>query len=144
MDTKTYAQKVKRASPDSPLWKNCLWAFGVGGAICLLGEALFTLYARFGADEKTAAACVSVTLIALTAALTGLGVFDTVAKRAGAGTLVPITGFANAVAAPAVEYSTEGRIAGTAVRMFTIAGPVIVYGCAAASLYGFIWYFFCR
>lgn len=144
MDQKQYAEKVKKASPDSPLVKNCAKAFLVGGLICLLGEGLFTLFARFGLNEENAGTCVSVTLIVLTAALTGIGVFDKLAKHAGAGTLVPITGFANAVAAPAVEYSTEGRVMGTAVKMFTIAGPVIVYGCSAASLYGFIYYFFCR
>ncbi|MBR5410028.1 MAG: stage V sporulation protein AC [Clostridia bacterium] len=144
MDKETYREKVKRASPDSPLVKNCLWAFCVGGAICLIGEALFTLYARLGADEKTAPALVSVTLIAVTAALTGVGVFDRIAKHAGAGTMVPITGFANSVVSPAVEFATEGRVTGTAVRMFTIAGPVIVYGCSAASLYGLIYYCFLR
>ena len=142
MDKKRYAEQVKRASPDSPLLKDCLKAFFSGGAVCLLGEALFTLFASLGASETDAATCVSVALIVLTAALTGIGVFDKLAKHAGAGTLVPITGFANAVAAPAVEYSTEGRVTGTAVRMFTIAGPVIVYGCAAASVYGVICYCF--
>lgn len=144
MDKQKYGQKVKSASPDSPIGKNCLWAFSVGGAICLLGEGLFTLYLYLGADDKTAPALVSVTLIVLTAALTGLGVFDNIARHAGAGTMVPITGFANSVVSPAVEFSTEGRITGTAVKMFTIAGPVIVYGCSAASLYGFIYYFFIR
>ena len=98
----------------------------------------------FGIGEKECGAWVCVTLIAVTAALTGIGVFDVIGKHAGAGTLVPITGFANAVVAPAIEYQTEGRITGTAVKMFTIAGPVIVYGCSAASLYGFIYYFFLR
>ena len=144
MDKQKYGQKVKSASPDSPIGKNCLWAFLVGGTICLLGEGLFTLYLYLGADEQTAPALVSVTLIVLTAALTGLGVFDNIARHAGAGTMVPITGFANSVVSPAVEFSTEGRITGTAVKMFTIAGPVIVYGCSAASLYGFIYYFFIR
>ena len=144
MDKQKYGQKVKSASPDSPIGKNCLFAFLVGGAICLLGEGLFTLYLYLGANDETAPALVSVTLIALTAALTGLGVFDNIARHAGAGTMVPITGFANSVVSPAVEFSTEGRITGTAVKMFTIAGPVIVYGCSAASLYGFIYYFFIR
>ena len=144
MDKQKYGQKVKSASPDSPIGKNCLWAFLVGGTICLLGEGLFALYGFLGADEQTAPALVSITLIALTAALTGLGVFDNIARHAGAGTMVPITGFANSVVSPAVEFSTEGRITGTAVKMFTIAGPVIVYGCSAASLYGFIYYFFIR
>ena len=144
MDKQKYGQKVKSASPDSPIGKNCLWAFLVGGTICLLGEGLFALYGFLGADEQTAPALVSITLIALTAALTGLGVFDNIARHAGAGTMVPITGFANSVVSPAVEFSTECRIPGTAVKMFTIAGPVIVYGCSAASLYGFIYYFFIR
>lgn len=119
-------------------------AFLSGGGICCFGELCFTLFSRWGLDEKTAATCVSVLLIVLTAALTGIGVFDKIAKHAGAGTLVPITGFANAVAAPAIEYKTEGYVLGTAVKMFTIAGPVIVFGGAAASLYGLIWYCFCR
>ena len=125
-------------------FKNCLKAFISGGAICTLGEGLFTLYTHFGLSEKNAATWVCVSLIVLTALLTGIGVFDKIAKHAGAGTMVPITGFANSVAAPAVEYQTEGRVLGTAVKMFTIAGPVIVYGCSAASLYGMIYYFFIR
>lgn len=97
-----------------------------------------------GINEKDGATLVSVSLISVTAMLTGIGVFDVIAKHCGAGTMVPITGFANSVAAPAIEYATEGHVLGTAVRMFTIAGPVIVYGCSAASLYGFIYYFFVR
>ena len=141
---KTYDKKVKKASPDSPLALNCLKAFCVGGGICFFGELCFSLFCYWGLEEKEAATCVSVLLIVLTAAFTGIGSFDKLAKHAGAGTLVPITGFANAMTAPAVEYSTEGRITGTAVKMFSIVGPVIVYGCAAASLYGAIYYFFCR
>lgn len=139
-----YDKKVKEYSPDSPVFLNCLKAFFVGGGICVFSEALFLLFEHFGLEEKNAAACVSVTLIAITAALTGVGIFDILAKHAGAGTMVPITGFANSVAAPAVEYATEGRVLGTAVRMFTIAGPVIVYGCSSASLYGLIYYCFYR
>jgi stage V sporulation protein AC len=135
---------VQTASPGSPLLKNCLKAFVSGGLICTLGEGLFTLYTHFGSSEKNAATWVCISLIALTALLTGIGVFDKIAKHAGAGTMVPITGFANSVAAPAVEYQTEGRVLGTAVKMFTIAGPVIVYGCSAASLYGMFYYFFLR
>lgn len=139
-----YDKLVKEYTPDSPLFLNCLKAFCVGGLICTAGEGLFYLYTSLGLDEETSAACVSVTVIVFTAILTGIGVFDVIAKQAGAGTMVPITGFANSVTAPAIEYATEGRIMGTAVRMFTIAGPVIVYGCSSASLYGFIYYFFCR
>lgn len=140
---KEYEKKVKEASPDSPLLKNCLWAFVSGGAVCTVAEGIFTLYTSFGISEKNSAAWVSVTLIVLTAILTGIGVYDLIAKHTGAGTMVPITGFANSVVSPAVEYATEGHVLGTAVKMFTIAGPVIVYGCSAASLYGFIYYFFC-
>ncbi len=142
MDQKEYAKKVKETAPASALFRNCLKAFFVGGAVCLLGEGLFTLFARLGAEEKEASTWVCISLIALTAMLTGIGVFDKIAKHAGAGTMVPITGFANAVVSPAVEYQTEGRITGAAVKMFSIAGPVIVFGCSAASLYGFIFYFF--
>ena len=139
-----YDKKVKNASPDSPLAVNCLKAFLSGGLICLLGQALFEAFSAAGAEEKTAATGVSVTLIAVAAALTGVGVFDRIAKHAGAGTLVPITGFANSVAAPAIEYKTEGYVLGTAVKMFSIAGPVIVFGGAAASLYGLIYYCFLK
>ena len=122
----------------------CIKAFLSGGLICCLGEALFVLFTKMGTSDKTAASWVCITLIVITAALTGLGVFDKIAKHTGAGTLVPITGFANSVVSPAVEYQTEGPVTGTAVKMFSIAGPVIVYGCSAASLYGFIYYFFIR
>lgn len=144
LDSKQYDKKVRVASPNSPLLKNCICAFLIGGLICLLGEGLFTLFSYLGNEEKESAAWVCVTLIALTAALTGIGIFDNIAKHAGAGTIVPITGFANSVVSPAIEYQTEGRILGTAVKMFTIAGPVIVYGCSAASVYGLIYYFFVR
>lgn len=139
-----YDKKVKEYSPDSPLFLNCLNAFLFGGLICLLGEGLYVLFETLGLDEQKCATCVSVSLIVLTAALTGIGIFDVIARHAGAGTMVPITGFANSVTAPAMEYATEGHVLGTAVRMFTIAGPVIVYGCSSASLYGLIYFCFCR
>ena len=141
---KVYDRKVKKASPDSPLLSNCLKAFVVGGGICLIGEICFYFFSRWGAAEKEASACVSVLLISITAALTGIGIFDKITKFAGAGAFVPITGFANGMTAPAVEYGTEGRVLGTAVKMFSIVGPVIVYGTAAAALYGAICYFFLR
>ncbi len=144
MEQKEYSRMVASYMPKSKIWKNCLWAFFVGGFICFAGESLFYLCEINGLEDKTSASCVCIALIALTGLLTGLGVFDKIAKFGGAGTMVPITGFANAVVSPAVEFQTEGRVTGTAVKMFTIAGPVIVYGCAAASLYGFIYYFFCR
>ena len=142
MEREEYARKVKAASPASPLLKNCVKAFCSGGLICLLGEGLFFAFTKLDISDGNAATWVCIVLIMLTALLTGIGVFDKIAKHAGAGTMVPITGFANSVTAPAIEYQTEGRILGTAVKMFTIAGPVIVYGCSAASLYGFIFYFF--
>ena len=139
---KEYLEKVKKASPDSPILKNILSAFLSGGAVCLAGEYLFTLYGRLGAPEQTARTCVSITIIVMTAVLTAAGIYDKAAKHAGAGLAVPVSGFANSVASAAVEYSTEGRVLGTAVKMFTIAGPVIVYGCSTAVVYGFIYYFF--
>lgn len=132
---------TKAASPNSPCAVNCLKAFLFGGIICMIGEALRTVYTLKIEDEKTVGLLVSVTLIALAALLTGIGVFDKIAKHAGAGTLVPITGFANAVVSPALEFKTEGHILGTAVNMFSIAGPVIVYGTAASALYGVVYYF---
>ncbi len=132
---------TKAASPNSPCVVNCLKAFLIGGTICTIGEVLKTVYAMKIEDEKTVGTLVSVTLIFLAAVLTGLGVFDKIAKHAGAGTLVPITGFANAVVSPALEFKTEGHILGTAVNMFSIAGPVIVYGTAASALYGVVYYF---
>ena len=144
MDRAEYLKKVKAEEPKSALIKNCSKAFAFGGLICTIGELTFTLFTKKGISPKDAGAWVCILLIAVTSALTGLGIFDRIAKHAGAGTMVPITGFANSVVSPAIEYKTEGRIMGTAVKMFTIAGPVIVYGCSAASLYGFIYYFFLR
>ena len=137
-----YQKKVDALSPRSPLLKNVLLAFVSGGALCLFAEVLFTLYRNGGAPEKNARTYVSVTIIALTAVLTAVGVYDKVARHAGAGFAVPISGFANSVVSAAMEYSTEGRILGTAVKMFTLAGPVIVYGCSFAMIYGLIYYFF--
>ena len=144
MDSEIYNNKVKIIAPRSKLLKNCIAAFTVGGIICAFGEILYNLYILIGLNEKDSAAIVCITFIILTGILTGIGIFDKIAKFAGAGTMVPITGFANAVVSPAIEYQTEGRISGTAVKMFTIAGPVIVFGCSSASLYGLIYYFFLR
>ena len=143
-DCQNYQKKVEALSPKSPLAKNCLLAFLCGGALCLFAEILFTLFVRGGAAEQNARTCVSVTVIALTAVFTALGVYDRAAKHAGAGFAVPITGFANSVVSAAMEYATEGRILGTAVKMFTLAGPVIVYGCSFSFLYGLVCYFFLR
>lgn len=138
MTNKEYGTYVKSKSKPSPMWKNLIWAFLVGGAICTGGEALLHLYQRMGMEEDTAATAVSVTLVFLAALLTGLGVFDKVAKRAGAGTLVPITGFANAMVAPALEFKSEGLVTGVAAKMFVIAGPVLVFGISASVIYGIV------
>lgn len=133
-----YGKLAKKASPGSGKAFDCLWAFTVGGTICALAEALREGFERLGLEEDIVKGLVPVALIVLTAVLTAFGVFDKVAKFAGAGTMVPITGFANAVVSPAMEFQTEGRILGTGAHMFRIAGPVIVYGCAAAFIYGVI------
>ena len=138
MTNQEYGAYLKKKAKPSPLWKDLTWAFLVGGLICTGGEALRKLYLSLGLEEEVAFGGVSVTLIFLAALFTGLGLFDKLAKHAGAGTLVPITGFANAVAAPALEFRSEGFITGTCVKMFTIAGPVIVYGVTASVIYGVI------
>lgn len=139
MTQKQYAKLVKQISPPSPVGKDCLLAFLVGALICTLGQGLTELYAS-ALDKQSAATAASMTLVALSALLTGLSLYDDIAKAAGAGTLVPITGFANAISAPAVEFRTEGFILGVGARMFTIAGPVIVYGLSASVVYGIIYY----
>ena len=138
MTEKEYSQLVDELSPKSPIWKDCLNAFWIGGLICTLGQLLINGYKALGLEKTDASTMASVTLVALSALLTGLSVYDDIAKRAGAGTLVPITGFANAIAAPAIEFKTEGFILGVGAKMFTIAGPVIVYGVGASVVYGFI------
>ena len=133
-----YAQRVQRASPPSPLGKDCLWAFFVGGGICLLGEVLRQWYLAKGLEWELAGTLTSCTLVALSALFTTLGLYQKLAAKAGAGSLVPITGFANAVVSAAIEFKTEGRVLGTGAKMFTIAGPVIVYGTLAAVVYGVV------
>ena len=140
MTEKEYAELVKELCPASPIKKDCFHAFWIGGLICALGQFFVNAYSSWGMDKQTAGTAASMTLVALSALLTGLSLYDNIAKFAGAGTLVPITGFANAVAAPAVEFRTEGFILGTAAKMFTIAGPVIVYGLSASVVYGFIYW----
>ena len=138
MTQKQYAKLVQQISPNSPVGKDCLMAFLVGGLICLLGQCCITLYTSLGLPKEEAGTAASMSLVALSALLTGLSLYDDLAKAAGAGTLVPITGFANAVASPAIDFRAEGIITGTAVKMFTVAGPVIVFGTAASILYGLI------
>ncbi len=136
-----YGNLARKYSPPSPLGKDCLFAFLVGGTVCTFAEALNLWFSAY-TDEKTSRSLAMITIIALTAILTGLGVFDNIAKHAGAGTMVPITGFANSIVSPAMEFRTEGTVTGTAAQMFSIAGPVIVFGCSSASLYGLIIYLF--
>ena len=140
MTEKEYAQLVKEMSPKSPMWRDCLNAFWIGGLICALGQLIMNGYVALGLKKEAAGTAMSMTLVALSALLTGLSLYDDIAKRAGAGTLVPITGFANAIAAPAIEFKTEGFILGVGAKMFTIAGPVIVYGVSASVVYGLIYW----
>ena len=140
MTQKEYGKLINDLSPKSPIVKDCIWAFVVGGLICTLGQLIQTGYMALGLSKTDAGTATSMTLVALSALFTGLSLYDNLAKHAGAGTLVPITGFANAVAAPAVEFKTEGMILGTAAKMFTIAGPVIVYGVSASVVYGLIYW----
>ena len=140
MTEREYGKLVKEMSPKSPIIKDCLLAFLIGGAICTLGQLIMNGYLALGFDKENAGTAMSMTLVALSALFTGLSLYDNLAKHAGAGTLVPITGFANAVAAPAVEFKTENWINGVGSKMFIIAGPVIVYGVAASVVYGFIYW----
>ena len=139
-DKKTYSKMTKKASPPSPKVKDFIWAFCVGGAICVIGQLFNELYTYRGLSEKSVKMAVPVSIIFLAALITGIGWFDKIAKRAGAGTLVPITGFANAVVSPAIEFKNEGFVLGVGAKMFTIAGPVIVYGTVASVVYGIIYW----
>ena len=139
-DNERYKQLVHSTTKKSPIVKDCIKAFLFGGGICCFGQALKTLYGLTSLNEKEIRLTVSVTLIVITAILTGSGVFDKIAKHAGAGTAVPITGFANAVVSPAIEFKAEGFILGMAAKMFVIAGPVIVYGTVASVIYGVIYW----
>ena len=133
---KEYDKIVKKNSPKSTIFKNCLMAFLIGGAICTVGQGLLELYQMWGLDEDTSKTLTSVTLIFFGILLTAIGVYDKIAKHAGAGTLVPITGFANAVSSPAIEFKAEGYVTGLGAKLFIIAGPVIVYGVSASIIYG--------
>lgn len=141
VSNKEYSEMVKKASPPSKIFKDCIWAFFVGGAICTLGEGLKCLYLNFGFTLTDASALTSASLVLLSAIATGFGWYHKLACKAGAGTLVPITGFANAVVSPAIEFKTEGYVMGVGAKMFVVAGPVIVYGVLASVLWGVIWYF---
>lgn len=130
----------KKASPKSPVVKNCLWAFGVGGLICTLGQLVADLCQNAGLEQTDARMVASISLIFISMVLTGFQVYDNIAKHAGAGTLVPITGFANSIVSPAIEFKSEGFVTGLGAKMFIIAGPVLVYGITASIIYGLIYY----
>ena len=138
MTNDEYRQYAQEHSPRSHMLQNMLRAFLSGGIICTIGQFFITFYSNFGLDKELAGTAASMTLVFLGAALTALGIYDDIAKFSGAGTLVPITGFANSIASPAIEFKTEGMITGTAAKMFIIAGPVIVYGVSASIVYGII------
>ena len=142
MKEREYGKLVSEMSPKSPIWRDCLNAFWIGGVICTLGQAFMNWYGSMGIEKTDAGTLASMSLVALSALLTGLSVYDDIAKVAGAGTLVPITGFSNSISAPAVEFKTEGFVLGVAAKMFTIAGPVIVYGLSASVVYGVIYWIF--
>ena len=137
---KQYAKMAEKISPPSKKLKDFSLAFLIGGFICMLGQLLRELYTSLGFSEQIVMAAVPVTIIFIAALLTGLGIFEKIAKHAGAGTLVPITGFANAVVSPAIEFKTEGHVLGIGVKMFTVAGPVILFGTFASVIYGLIYW----
>ena len=138
-DKDRFAKIAEKKAPPSNKLKHALWAFFTGGSICLLGEGLLYWYGYLGLNEKNAALAVTVTLVFLAALLTALGVFDRIARYAGAGTLVPVTGFANAVVSPAMDNKSEGLVLGVGAKIFTVAGPVILFGVLAGALYGVIY-----
>lgn len=137
--TKNYKEYAERHAPKSPLLKDCLSAFLVGGALCAIGEGIKNLYIFWGLSEDDASLMNAVTLIFIAVLLTGVGVFDRIARFAGAGVLLPITGFANAVASPAIDARTEGYVLGVGAKVFTIAGPVLLYGVTSGAVYGAIY-----
>ena len=141
MNKETYKRYVDARAPKSPILKNCLWAFFVGGLICCMGQGLILLYTEVcGLPKEDAGTLEAATLVALSAILTGFGLFDRIAKRAGAGTLVPITGFANAVVSPAIDSHAEGLVLGTGTKIFTVAGPVLLYGTLAGCVFGVVYW----
>lgn len=142
MKSENYNELVKKVSPKSPILKDILFAFLIGGTICTIGQLLFSIYYdKLNLSVTDAKTYVSITLVFLSALFTGIGIYDKIAKVGGAGTLVPITGFANAMVSPALEFKTEGFVLGLGTKIFAIAGPVIVYGTTASVIYGIIYYF---
>ena len=138
MSAEEYRAYVKQTQPKSPIVKDTVFAFVIGGLICLLGQLILEFWKSQGLDQETASAATSITLVGLSALLTGLNLYNTIARFGGAGTLVPITGFANAVVSPALDFKSEGLITGMAAKMFVIAGPVIVFGTLASVIYGVV------
>ena len=140
MSPQEYQAYIKERAPKSPIWKDTALAFLIGGAICVLGQLILDGYRSLGLDKTDAGTATSVTLIFLAALTTGLNLYNSLARFAGAGTLVPITGFANAVVAPAMEFRQEGFVTGTAVKLFTVAGPVLGFGISASVIYGLVYW----
>ena len=140
MDNKNKKALIKKYSGRSPVLKNFILSFIFGGSVCVLGQLLFYLYSYLGAEEKIAWTLVTVSIILIAAVLTALGVFDDIARRAGAGTLVPVSGFSNAVVSEAMDSAYEGYVLGVGAKIFTVAGPVILFGIMSGVLYGFIYY----
>lgn len=142
MNSKDKKSLIKQFSPGSSILKNSLLAFLFGGTICVIGQLLSLLYSYLGLDKKTAGTLVTVTLIFLAALLTALGIFDKIARHAGAGTLVPVTGFSNAVVSQAMDAKSEGYVLGVGAKIYTVAGPVILYGLLSGTVYGLIYYIY--
>lgn len=142
MNSKDKKSLIKQFSPGSSILKNSLLAFLFGGAICVIGQLLSLLYSYLGLDKKNAGTLVTVTLIFLAALLTALGIFDKIARHAGAGTLVPVTGFSNAVVSQAMDAKSEGYVLGVGAKIYTVAGPVILYGLLSGTVYGLIYYIY--
>ena len=138
MSAEEYQQYVQQSQPKSPIVKDTVLAFLIGGLICLLGQVILEFWKSRGLDQETASGATSMTLVGISALLTGLNLYNTIARFGGAGTLVPITGFANAVVSPALDFKSEGFITGMAAKMFVVAGPVIVFGVSASVVYGLI------
>jgi len=135
-----YQMKVDTATPKPPLLKNLCWAFVVGGLICMVGQLIIDYFTSIGLDKEEASACATAVLIFLGAFLTGIGVYDKLGKRAGAGSIVPITGFANSIVAPAMEFRREGYVFGIGAKMFVVAGPVLVYGVITSVIVGLLYW----
>ena len=138
----TYQEYVNQKSPISPIWKNCFNAFWVGGLICTIGQIILNICKARGFDQSTSGTIVSIILIGISAFLTGLNIFNKIGKFAGAGSLIPITGFANSIVSPAMEYKSEGYVMGVGGKMFTVAGPVLVFGISASIIVGIVYLIF--